>query len=87
MTLYALVHGKLLNMLLQHELKHLCRGGIPAQNRKDVWRRLIEGQVKDIREEKGPHYYNHLVNLAHDSQVMIQKLSSTIIIVNVVHRL
>ena len=53
----------------QKELKLLCRRGIPDQYRAEVWKKLVYEQVVDIIEEKGPHYYNHLVNVAYDSQV------------------
>ena len=50
----------------------MCRRGIPAQYRSDVWRRLVYAQVQDVMENRGPHYYNHLVNSLHDSQVWDQ---------------
>ena len=54
---------------MQKSLKSLCRLGVPPQFRSDVWRRLVYAQVKDIRASKGAHYYNHLVNCIHDSEV------------------
>ncbi|XP_046560814.1 LOW QUALITY PROTEIN: uncharacterized protein LOC124269825 [Haliotis rubra] len=48
-------------------LKHLCRGGIPDQYRKQVWRQLVHDQVQDVITEKGPHYFRNLCNLVPDS--------------------
>ncbi|XP_048244979.1 uncharacterized protein LOC124141828 isoform X3 [Haliotis rufescens] len=48
-------------------LKHLCRGGIPDQFRKQVWRQLVHDQVQDVITEKGPHYFRNLCNLVPDS--------------------
>ena len=55
---------------LQKELKALCRGGIPASLRRDAWHRLVYTQVVDIINDKGPHYFMHLVNMTYDSQVL-----------------
>ncbi|XP_067661994.1 uncharacterized protein [Haliotis asinina] len=48
-------------------LKYLCRGGIPDQYRKQVWRQLVHDQVQDVITEKGPHYFRNLCNLVPDS--------------------
>ncbi len=36
-----------------------------------MWRQLVDHQVRDIKEEKGPHYFSNLVNSAHESEVWI----------------
>ncbi|CAH1785700.1 unnamed protein product [Owenia fusiformis] len=50
------------------ELKALCRGGIPPQHRNEVWKQLVYNHVRDLAEEKGPHYYAYLCSMASDSQ-------------------
>ncbi|XP_064616291.1 uncharacterized protein LOC135480392 [Liolophura sinensis] len=56
------------------ELKQLCRGGIPHQYRKEVWRRLVYSQVDDLRKEKGPHFFRNLCNSLPDSQSLLGPL-------------
>ncbi|XP_074655918.1 TBC1 domain family member 2B-like [Tubulanus polymorphus] len=59
---------KTVNFLLQKELRTLCRNGIPAQFRGEVWSLLIRHQISDTIILKGQHYYGNLVNTMTDSQ-------------------
>ncbi|ELU05733.1 hypothetical protein CAPTEDRAFT_200029 [Capitella teleta] len=51
------------------ESKLMGRMGIPSEFRQEVWKKIIYTQIQDIIEDKGPHYYNHLVNSVYDSQL------------------
>ncbi|KAK3601021.1 hypothetical protein CHS0354_008131 [Potamilus streckersoni] len=49
-------------MKMHKELKALCRAGIPDRFRTQIWCQLVHHKVKDIMEEKGPHYFRNLCN-------------------------
>ena len=61
-------------LLIQAELKQLCRQGFPVQYRAEIWRRLIYSRVADIRTEKGDFYYSHLVTRSHDSPTPVSNV-------------
>ncbi|VDN97988.1 unnamed protein product [Rodentolepis nana] len=49
--------------------KDLCRQGIPSALREQVWTKLIDLAIDKYRLEKGPYYYQSLVNRVNDGQV------------------
>ncbi|XP_067140902.1 uncharacterized protein [Centruroides vittatus] len=52
------------------ELKVLVRSGIPSHLRSRVWCAFCKFRIRDVMEEKGPHYYNNLCSLAPESEMV-----------------
>nr|CDS29181.2 hypothetical transcript [Hymenolepis microstoma] len=57
------------NLIPKKRLKELCRQGIPSAMREQVWTKLIDLAIEKYRHEKGPYYYQSLVNGVNDGQV------------------
>eukprot|EP00039_Didymoeca_costata_P033040 m.40424 g.40424 ORF g.40424 m.40424 type:complete len:1234 (+) comp9663_c0_seq2:283-3984(+) len=49
------------------ELRNLIENGVPDACRQQVWTKLINQWVGDIRNRKGPNYYNRLAREHHRS--------------------
>ena len=58
-----------MEIYLQKELKQMVRNGIPTCYRSKLWKILIDRQVNDIKNSKGPNYFAHLCNIAPESNV------------------
>ncbi|GFY51702.1 TBC1 domain family member 2B [Trichonephila inaurata madagascariensis] len=58
------------------ELKTLVRGGVPEQLRRRVWSALYRMKIQDVRESKGPKYFEKLCSAAAEAE--IQKLQSVL---------
>uniref|UniRef100_A0A7E4V228 PH domain-containing protein n=1 Tax=Panagrellus redivivus TaxID=6233 RepID=A0A7E4V228_PANRE len=43
-----------------HEVRELCRAGIPRSLRSKVWRVLINQQIADVKSKFGNYYYRNL---------------------------
>lgn len=52
------------------ELKSLVRSGIPSHLRSKVWAAICKSRIRDVMEEKGPHYYSNLCSLAPESEMV-----------------
>ncbi|KAF8782030.1 TBC1 domain family member 2B like protein [Argiope bruennichi] len=51
------------------ELKTLVRGGVPEQLRGRVWSALYRIKVQDLRETKGPKYFENLCSRSAEAEI------------------
>ncbi|GBM56262.1 TBC1 domain family member 2B [Araneus ventricosus] len=51
------------------ELKTLVRGGVPEQLRGRVWSALYRMKVQDLREAKGPKYFENLCSRSSEAEI------------------
>ncbi|XP_055932800.1 TBC1 domain family member 2B-like [Argiope bruennichi] len=51
------------------ELKTLVRGGVPEQLRGRVWSALYRMKVQDLREAKGPKYFENLCSRSAEAEI------------------
>ncbi|GFT39982.1 TBC1 domain family member 2B, partial [Nephila pilipes] len=51
------------------ELKTLVRGGVPEQLRGRVWSALYRMKIHDVRESKGPKYFEKLCSAAAEAEI------------------
>lgn len=50
-------------------MKTLVRAGVPGKYRSMLWKLAVYAKVKDLKETKGPHYFNSLRTNILDFQV------------------
>lgn len=70
-NVYLRCYGE--NLQSTVELKSLIRNGIPCQLRSRVWCRLYTLRVQDIKESKGPNYFENLCNMATESSEVLEQ--------------
>lgn len=52
----------------------MIRNGIAPKYRDKIWKIIINYQVMDLKNSKGPNYYSYLCNLVHESPVSISNI-------------